>query len=198
MPKIKLGCGFVLLIALIYFFDDSGVVLAMFPPIIIHEFSHIAAMLIFKAKVVEIKASLTGLSMDYSGYLTNRQKQIIVAAGPIMGLLVSIIFSILGTQLESDFLVMSAGIGIVLNIFNILPIFPLDGGRFLRYSLIPLWGYIRAKKASDIVSLVVSFLLVFVALWLIYANGAFMLIIPSIWLLAFNLWNCCKSYKYGI
>jgi Zn-dependent protease len=53
----------------------------------------------------------------------------VALAGPIVGSLGAAVVWGLGEALESEFLVALAFVGFLLNLFNLLPIVPLDGGR---------------------------------------------------------------------
>jgi Zn-dependent protease len=50
-------------------------------------------------------------------------------AGPVLGSLGALVVAIAGWLLHSDFLLALAYIGFFINLFNLLPIVPLDGGR---------------------------------------------------------------------
>jgi Zn-dependent protease len=50
-------------------------------------------------------------------------------AGPVLGSLGAAVVAIAGWLLQSDFLLALAYIGFFLNLFNLLPVVPLDGGR---------------------------------------------------------------------
>ncbi len=53
----------------------------------------------------------------------------VALAGPIIGTLGAIAFWIVGTATDRDFFTAMAYVGFFLNLFNLLPIVPLDGGR---------------------------------------------------------------------
>jgi hypothetical protein len=129
--QLHLGPGFVLLIAVLYFFDTSGLLLALAPAVAIHELGHMAALVSLGNPPRALKASLSGLSLDYSGEMTKAGKMISALTGPACGVLFSWLCAVLGNWLESDFLLLSSGSGLALNLFNLLPASPLDGGQAL-------------------------------------------------------------------
>jgi Zn-dependent protease len=53
----------------------------------------------------------------------------VALAGPILGSVGAALFWIAGEALDSDLLVALAFVGFLLNLFNLIPIVPLDGGR---------------------------------------------------------------------
>lgn len=50
-------------------------------------------------------------------------------AGPILGSLAAAVVAVVGELLHSDMLIALAYVGFLINLFNLLPIVPLDGGR---------------------------------------------------------------------
>src|SRR4030095_10995692 len=59
------------------------------------------------------------------------QSAIILLAGPVPGIFLGIILHFLSIQLDLDFLNTVAWILIFLNLLNLLPVYPLDGGQLL-------------------------------------------------------------------
>ncbi len=73
----------------------------------------------------------------------------VAAAGPLFGLAASYALLLLGFLLHTPVLLVAAGFGMLLHIFNLLPITPLDGGRtvaFLRW-----WAWIPGFCALVVV-----------------------------------------------
>lgn len=64
----------------------------------------------------------------------------VALAGPILGSLGTLPFWIAGEALDSDLLVALAFTGFFINLFNLLPIVPLDGGRALAAVHPALWA----------------------------------------------------------
>jgi Zn-dependent protease len=64
----------------------------------------------------------------------------VALAGPILGTLGALPFWAVGVAIDSDLLVALAFVGFFLNLFNLLPIVPLDGGRAVAAVHPALWG----------------------------------------------------------
>jgi Zn-dependent protease len=64
----------------------------------------------------------------------------VALAGPILGTLGALPFWAVGIAIDSDLLVALAFVGFFLNLFNLLPIVPLDGGRAVAAVHPALWG----------------------------------------------------------
>lgn len=123
-----------------------------------------------------------------------------IAAGPLVNVvLIPIIFG-LGTWSRASGLALAApnlhaflravwGINLLLLIFNLLPIYPLDGGQILRSVLWFLVGRARSLMAATAIGFVGAAGLVALALW-----------VRSLWfgvLAAFMLMNCWGGWKHA-
>ena len=102
--------------------------------ILIHEIGHYIAMRIFKYKdlgiffVPLVGALVIGEKEDIS----QKQKVIISLAGPLPGLIIGSVLEVIGLNSNNEFLTQTADLFIFLNLFNLLPIIPLDGGQIIR------------------------------------------------------------------
>lgn len=180
--SVELGSGFLLLFAFIYFFDESGLLASLFPVVLVHELGHVFAMLIFGAFPTRLKATLSGFTMDYSGNTSERQEMLVALSGPAFGFAFSFLCARVGQSLDSEYLLMCAGLGFVLNIFNLLPAMSLDGGRILDYLLSIAYGAEKAPRIIRTVGLVTVFLLLILGLYYIANGYGFSLFAAGIWL----------------
>lgn len=125
----------VLFIAIDYWiFKSWFAVLLLVSVIFIHEAGHFIAMKVFGYKGVNM-TFVPFVGAYVSGTATNlsrRNKLIILLAGPVPGIIIGCVllflyqnnFGNIYYQLSLPFL--------LLNIFNLLPVFPLDGGQFFQ------------------------------------------------------------------
>lgn len=180
--RIELGSGFLLLLALIYFFDESGLLASLLPVVLVHELGHVFAMLYFGAYPTHLKATLAGFTMDYSGNTSDRQEMLVALAGPAFGFAFSLLCARLGRHFDSEYLLMCAGLGFVLNIFNFLPEMSLDGGRVLDYFLRIAYGADKSLHIIRIVGLITVFLLLGLGIYRTANGNGFSLIVAGIWL----------------
>ena len=101
--------------------------------VVFHELGHFTAMKIYKYKDLGIffipllGAYVSGKKQDVS----QKQSAIILLAGPVPGIFLGIILHFISVQLDIDFLEKVAWIMIFLNVLNLLPVYPLDGGQLL-------------------------------------------------------------------
>ena len=135
---------------------------------IIHELGHLAMGLILKFKPEEIRLTPVGLqikfivnSEEYNKKIKkvntlNIKKAIIALSGPMINL---IILSIVAIISKFDFNLQNLYIyqiiiyaNFLIAMFNLLPIYPMDGGRFLNEIMKILVGNKKAYKITYIVS----------------------------------------------
>ena len=100
----------------------------------IHELGHMMAGLILRLKPKSLNVMPFGISITFETYeykkLIEIKKILIATAGPLINLIICIIASVLHINAETKQLIIYSNILIVL--FNLLPLYPLDGGRILK------------------------------------------------------------------
>lgn len=108
--------------------------LALVACLVFHEYGHIRAMKYFgmKTKGIYLIPFLGGLALSDEKINTRWQDVVISIMGPFFGLVLSILFTVLywmtGEMIFAGLAVFNA----LLNLFNLLPILPLDGGHVLK------------------------------------------------------------------
>lgn len=162
---------------------------------IIHELGHLLAGLILKMKPKKIEIMPLGISISF--YLQTKDynkkilkanvlelKKILVAiAGPIT----NIILIILYTYFNPHFITKEIAIysNILILIFNLIPIYPLDGGRILKGIIHIFYGGKYAKIITNKVANILIIILTVVGSIAIFyfENIAILLIILFLWIL---------------
>ena len=121
----NVSAGAVLLFALMYFFDGSGVLSASLPAVLAHELGHLIPLRLCRCPLRRVSIGVFGVEIDYAGQLRGRRAIACIGGGPLAGLL----YVLLACSLGGTFWRMSGAVSFLLTAFNLLPVLPLDGGR---------------------------------------------------------------------
>jgi Zn-dependent protease len=119
---------------LLVFNDQLQFVLFLILVLFVHEMGHYAFMKLYKYENVRMLfiplmgAFVQGTKDKYS----QKQSFIVVSAGPFPGLYIGIVLLILSSIYKLDWLVELSFLFLFLNIINLLPIDPLDGGQLFK------------------------------------------------------------------
>lgn len=135
--KISVSGGALMGFALLYFFDDSGILAALLPAVIAHELGHAAMLLLLRSRLTGLHLTLAGFRMEYSCFPGQWGEAAVMAAGPLCGLLYALVAAMLGEAYANEFLIYSAGISVALSAYNLLPAPMLDGGQLVRMAFGP-------------------------------------------------------------
>ena len=126
--------------ASIYFLMAAATVLAFFASIVLHELAH---SLVARAQAIPVR-SITLFVFGGVAHITREAKKplpelLMAAAGPLTSMVLGVLFLLawwgLGAHEDRPFDVTLYWLGfvnIVLGIFNLIPAYPMDGGRVFR------------------------------------------------------------------
>lgn len=181
----------IFLVGLIFFIVnqfDMYILFMIF--VIIHECFHLVAGLILGYKVKSLKIMPLGVSIglkeraeEYNtkikkSNINNIKKIIILLMGPISNIAIAGLFVIINkTELVY--------INIVIAIFNLLPIYPLDGGQILNRILRIFYSNLESYKITNSINnIIMSILTALASIGLIYTkNIAIIFIVVLMWYL---------------
>ena len=182
--RVTVKGGFLLLMAILFYFDTTGVILWMLPAAALHELGHLLALRLFGVHAEVWTFSLRGVEMRLPDWPTLSYGRDFVAtlAGPLFSLLGAFVAARLAGSPASGLYVLS-GMAYVQGLFNLLPAKSLDGGRLLRLALSRFFGEGVADRAL-VVSTAVCAGLLLIAGVLAYAGGRqnLVLLLTSVYL----------------
>ncbi len=164
---------------------------------IIHELGHVIMGIIMGFKIEKIEIMPLGLSVsfkintdDYNkkikrGNVLQLKKIAIAAAGPLTNLLILIIVLNTNINLKIVSNEVLAYANILMILFNLLPIYPLDGGRILKSLIYIFEGSIKSKKYMRIISKAIVILITMMGSIAImyFKNVAIFFIIIYLWII---------------
>lgn len=190
--RLKLSGGFLLLLALIWFFDSGGFLPPLAAAVCAHECGHIAALFAFGARPARLRASLSGFELDYRGYLNAAQTALAALAGPAAGAAFAAVCLFAGRKTGGSFPFTCAGISVVLTLFNLLPVSPLDGGICAEFVLCHLFSADFARYTLSALAAAVLFLLLAGGLYCLLSGDGPALFLAGVWLFALRRNRTCN------
>lgn len=184
--RLKISAGAVLLAAVLYYIGDGKTIAAALVPVAVHELGHLLCLKMLGMRVEGFRAELKGFCIDYKGNTGALGHALAAAMGPAAGLLYAWAASWAGNRYASDWLCLSAGVSLLLSLFNLLPALPLDGGRILANLSWAFLGERRSNMLVEITSLVIGVSLLALGLWLAVKGRGIALAVAAIWLLLYQ------------
>lgn len=197
----------IFLIALVFLLVNQIYMYILFMTFaIIHECFHLLAGIILGYKVKSIRIMPLGLSIAFNekeeeyntkikkSNFNNVKKIIILLMGPISNIVIAFFFMLLNMAIP-------VYINVLIAIFNLLPIYPLDGGQILNRLSRIIYGNFEAYKISNSVNnIIMSILTALASIGLLYAkNIAIIFIIIFLWYLIIKenkkYKEICKYFK---
>lgn len=163
---IKINFSFLLLLTLALYLNKKNFLLLIISAVI-HELSHIVAMLLVKIPIREINVSAFDFEIKKNIEDTNKTFFVLIA-GPICNLLIFLLFFMFrSTIFFNDTFKIFVINNLFLFLLNILPIYSLDGGQILYYFLTKKLDIVKSNKILDVLSLTFSLVLIALGVYIL-------------------------------
>jgi len=183
--KIKLNLYIFLFLVLFFITNQIEIYGLIMAFALIHELAHLISGVILGFKPDTLRIMPLGFSIEFEtqvqdynkkvlkSNIMSVKKMIIALAGPLVNLLIvvfGVIFGMDNDIIYSNFLLL---------MFNLIPIYPLDGGRILKNMLKILCGNKKSNRYINIITNVLFIVLTMISsiLVLIYKNISILAII---------------------
>ena len=137
---------------------------------LLHELGHWAVIHHYGARVLSFSGGGQGFGLSVNG-LSYRQELLVALGGPAVSLALAVFFGGLAYASGREFLWFCCFSNGALGILNLLPIFPLDGGRVLAAVLGLYCPLHWQRRLSNGIGLAVLFPLLGFAFWQFLASG---------------------------
>ena len=191
--RFRIDLKIFLFIILFYFTKQIEIYAMVMFFAILHEFGHLLAGVLLGMKPEKMEIMPYGVSISFK--LTPKDynhkikcgnqlevKRILVAiAGPITNVVIMMIILQMNMNVFEGLMALYANLLLVL--FNLIPIYPLDGGRIVKGILHIFFGKMKAEKYTNRLSFATLMLITFIASIVIYQveNIAIFLIVLVLW-----------------
>lgn len=152
MKKFKIGPSFLLLILFGFLFGQAGLILNYLLALSLHEFAHLWVAVNSGYSLKIIKLDILGMSVELNERIDDRDNFKINIAGPVFNLLLCVICMALYWVLPMSYIYLNTFCfaNLILAIFNLLPVYPLDGGKIFR-------GIIKSNKAYKLLDCIIRY-----------------------------------------
>ena len=163
----------------------------------IHELGHMVTGILLKLKPKSLNFMPFGISITFESYEYKRlieiKKIIIACAGPLTNIIICVIASLLHIEDSTKEIIIYSNILIAL--FNLIPLYPLDGGRILKGIARLRYKEIKADEIINTISNIVIIILTAISsIMILYLkNISIIFILIYLWLMIIK-----ENRKYNI
>lgn len=179
--KILVSPTVPLLLALFVLLSSPLLLGALLLAALTHELGHCAMLRWLRARVTAVRITALGAEMRIEGRLSYGGEVLAAAAGPAVNLLLAPLLAYGGRLWEMLYLF--AGTQLVLGLFNLLPILPLDGGSMLWNLLAWVTEPYTADRVMTAIGFGTAAVLTLAAVWAAWQGGGFFFLLAALGLL---------------
>lgn len=198
--QIKINLQIFIFIVVCYFTKQLEIYAVLMLLAFLHECGHLLAGLLLKLKPKKLEINPFGLAIIFEEFGSKNKefewKKIIIAmAGPLTNLIIMLVVMFANLPIENIQKEIIIYANILIIAFNLLPIYPLDGGRIVKGTLYIYKGREVADSASNTIANIGAIILTFAGSIAIYyfKNIAILLMLVYLWVLVIK-----ENKKYNL
>jgi len=129
-----------LLPAALILLDAIPVLIMMIFAAAVHELGHVLGLKLFRGRLISFRLGLLGCSIAYDDSMSYSGEIATALLGPLASLMLAVAAALCGKLTGVGFAYQFSGVSLALGIFNLLPVYPLDGGRAIYFALAYVFG----------------------------------------------------------
>lgn len=166
MKKIKIGPSFILLVLFGVLTNKFLLILNYMLALSLHELAHLFVAVKSGYTLKIFKLDMFGLSIELNERIDDKDSFKINLAGPMFNLLIVVLCMSLYWLVPTSYFYLNTFCfaNLILAIFNLLPVYPLDGGKIFR-------GMIKSDRVYKILDCVIRFSLAILSICAFFMNG---------------------------
>ena len=160
MKKVKIGLSFLLLVVICFLFGQATLILNYLVALILHELAHLLVAANNGYSLKLIKLDIFGMAVELNEKIDDKDAFKINIAGPMCNLFICVLCLATYWLFPTSFYYLNTFCfcNLILAIFNLLPVYPLDGGKIFR-------GIIKSDKAYKILDKIIRCSLAGIAIY---------------------------------
>lgn len=173
-PEIKIHPLFFIFLVLAIYYNKNIYFLLTFIVITIHECSHIfvASILGYKLKQIHILPIGERAVIDGIEEALPFEDILISLMGPLINIFFAMILRLCFWQWKDyDWVYYLFILNLLMGLFNLIPAFPMDGGRIFRTFLLLKWDPTHSNRISIIISRCFAFIFCIIGIKQVYVTG---------------------------
>ena len=193
--RLRIDLKILIFLVLFYFTKQIEIYLIIMFFSFIHELGHLIIGLILKMKVEKLEVLPYGFSISFkinlqdinkkigNGNILELKKIVVALSGPIVSLIIALIYlNFEPIYLNKTDIIYS---NILIALFNLIPIYPLDGGRIINGILYIKYGSIKSQILTEKISYITMIILTIISSISVYyfKNIAIFLICIILWMI---------------
>lgn len=183
--KLEINLKIILIGLLFFVLKQIDIYIIFIVFIILHEMAHLVVGRICGLKPKVFAINPLGVSLEFYIYKSKKSVRKIITyfAGPIFNLLIALILLLLSFDEELKMKIVYTNL--LLAIFNLIPIIPLDGGKILKEILVKYWGNKESTLfMNKLTKVILCFMTIFYSIAILkLKNFAIFLLILYLWYL---------------